>query len=377
MNYDFKTFYLKETKSTKSLPKGFTMDDVESLDDFLKTNKPLEEAEGDPEISDVDIDALKQQRLNPPKNIEIAAKPEKMIHKSNIVDENGNLIDNEELKKKIMVRPKELIGQNKKLSKSGSNQMFFDLTLPSYQGLWVDESTGDFKIVKTCPAAGECKKFCYAAKSGYIQFPRSSILTSRTVNYLMNDPEGFKAQLISELKRAEISQAKKGKKVVLRWHDSGDFLSEKYLLLAYDVAKETPDILHYAYTKQVPLVRKLAEHKPENFVFNFSLGGIHDELIDTTKEKHARVVPFSLFKDVPHTKGEDGYSVNFAPKEIKELKKRLADFYKIPEADIITYAEMIKLPESKSKKYYVMVWKGNGDDAATRRDVLGTLLFFH
>jgi len=210
-----------------------------------------------------------------------------------------------------------------------------------------------------------------------VQFPASSIGSSRIVNFLMNDPEGFKAQLIKELNSAMISNAKKGKKVILRWHDSGDFLSEKYLLMAYDVAKETPDILHYAYTKQVPMVRKLASNKPDNFIFNFSLGGLYDETIDITKEKHARVVPYELFKDIPYTKGEDGYSIKFAPKEINILKDRLADHYKIPRENIITYDELSEMPEGKEMKYHVIVHKGHGDLAATRRDVIGTLLFFH
>jgi hypothetical protein len=373
---DFKNFYLREAH----LPLGFSTDDIESIDDFLADNEVIDEDINDAETSGVDMAALKQRRMNPPKKDtehDISSRPEKLLHKSNIVDENGNVIDDDALRNKIIERPKTLIGQNSKLGKSGTNQMFYDLTLPSYQGLYVDEKTGEFKVVKTCPAAGECRKFCYAAKGGYIMFPASSLGASRTVNFLMNDEEGFKSQLLSELKAAIISNAKKGKKVVLRWHDSGDFLSEKYLLLAYSVAKATPEILHYAYTKQVPLVRKLEEHKPKNFIFNFSLGGLHDETIDKSKEKHAAVVPANLFKDLPHTKGEDGYAVIFAPKELAELKKRVADHFKIPLESIISYDEMIKTPPSEDKKWNVLVWKGHGDDAATREDVLGTYLLFH
>jgi len=96
-----------------------------------------------------------------------------------------------------------------------------------------------FKVVRTCPAAGECSKFCYAAKGGYVMFPPSSASAARAVNFLMNDPEGFKNQLINEIQTKEKTAARNNKTIVIRWHDSGDFISEKYLQLAFDVAKQT------------------------------------------------------------------------------------------------------------------------------------------
>lgn len=374
----FDEYYMIE----KKMAPGFSIGDTESIDQFLKDElgSNAEEEIGDADISNVDIDTLKASKLEDlPKKSEfgIADRPQKMLHKSNIVDENGELIDNDELRNKIKIRPIELISQNAKLAKSGVGQVFYDFTIPAYQGLYVDESTGEFKVVRTCPAAGECKKFCYASKGGYIQFPESSMAATRIINYIMNDYEGFKNQLISKLNSLVKYNSRKDLKVVLRWHDSGDFLSPKYLDLAFDIAKATPEVLHYAYTKQIPLIKSKQNEIPKNFKIVFSKGGIFDELIDIKKDTYADVVPLNLFKDLKYTRGEDGYSIRFAPQEIDELKKRVSKHFKINQKYIITYDEMKKIKDSGVKKYYVLVWKGHGDDAAARSDVKGVLLFFH
>lgn len=383
------------TESEMLLPEGFKAADVESLEDFYKeeeqdgdlidlkikddNKEEVEEDVDDAEISDVDIDAIKAQRMTGATKGDIAKRPEKMLHKSNIVDENGNLIDNEELMAKIMVRPTKLIDANSKLKSSGAktNQKFYDMTLPAYQGLYVDEKSKTFKVVKTCPFAGECSKFCYAAKGGYVMFPASSMGSSRVVNYLMNDDQGFKKQMVDELNKASAGQKKRGNQVVLRWHDSGDFLSEKYLMLAYDIAKQTPDVLHYAYTKNIPLVRKMQAVQPENFVFNFSFGGAEDETIDVRNDKHARVVPANLFADIK-VKGKTGADA-FAGEALDTLKDRVAKEYDISRDSLISYDELLdtEYDANDKNKYNVLVWKGHGDDAATRKDVLGTYLLIH
>lgn len=389
--------------SEMSLPEGFTYFDVMSLDQFIDEeekqgnlvdidineatetavemviNTYIEEEIDDAEIQDVDIKALMKQRMGEPsRDIDIAERPEKMLHRSNIVDENGNVININKLKKKIMTRPSSLITQNAKMKVSGnkSGQRFYDSSLPSYMGLFVDEDTGEFKVVKTCPSAGECTKFCYASKGNYVIHSPSSLKFARIVNFLMNDPEGFKEQMVAELEKAEKTAAKKNKTLVLRWHDSGDFISEKYLQLAFDVARRTPNVLHYAYTKQIPLIRKLESEKPDNFVFNFSFGGEHDEGIDPLVDKHAQVVPKDLFKDLPKNKREDG-SIEFPPLSLKTLKRKVAKAFKIRPTSILSYDELINTPLKKGKRWNVLVWKGHGDDSATRKDVLGTYLLFH
>jgi len=336
----------REEVEESALPPGFSKNDIQTTDEFIKSEKnvkdvkkdideskeekddnelekvdeekyvsytfeeSIDEAVDDAETSDIDIDKLKKTQLDkraggkdPEAGVEVAKKQAKMLHASNIIDADGNPIDNDVLMAKMTVRPKALIGQNSKLGKSGDKQTFYDLTLPAYQGLYVDEKTKTFKVIKTCPSAGECSKFCYASKGGYIMFAPSGLNASRVVTYMMNHYDEFKAQLESELKTAVSKEGKKGNKVVLRWHDSGDFISPSYLKMAFDIAKETPEVLHYAYTKQIPLVKSMEADKPDNFEFTYSFGGVHDEKIDTTKERHARVVPAAIFKDLPFKKG--------------------------------------------------------------------------
>jgi hypothetical protein len=307
-----------------------------------------------------------------------AERPQRMIHSSallKILTPDGTQIDPEKFKKLITVRPTKIIAQNSKLASSGSgaNEVFYDLTLPAYQGLFYNEQLGKFQVVKTCPSANACKAYCYATSGGYVQYEGPWLSATRTVNFLMNDYEGFKAQLLNEIKGAVAAAAKKGKKVVLRWHDAGDFFSQTYMLMAFDIAKATPEVRHYAYTKQVDMVNKLAGQKPENFIFNFSKGGTQDKDVDFNASKHSKVVPYVLFKDLKVEKG-----VPLTPEDTATIKQRISHHYSLDPASVITYDELIKMPVDAAKhKFNVIVRPGDGDDAAAREDVLGTYLLIH
>ena len=58
-------------------------------------------------------------------------------------------------------------------------------------------------------------------------------------------------QLSTEIDReSRKADAKQGKhKVTIRWHDAGDFFSDKYLEMAYKLAATHPTVDFYAYTK--------------------------------------------------------------------------------------------------------------------------------
>lgn len=369
-----------------------------SIEDFIENESPSvnEDRDDFKDIKDrpANYDQMSQNILDPKKraaqkNKPIAARDAGLIHASTIRDKDGNPVDEEVLKNIIKQRPTQILGANQKLQKSAKSAKqfaFYDTTLPAFQGLYVDESTDELRIIRTCPAAGECAKYCYAAKGGYIMFEPSMIASSRLVNFLINDTDGFENQLISEIKSAEARHKKKDVITVIRWHDSGDFFSKKYLDMAYDVARATPETIHYAYTKALKMVR--GSDKPKNFIFNFSVGGIHDKLIDRSSEKFAEVVPKELFSDLIYNKKkhtDDEYVEVGSKKLIKGwlevIKQRMADYYKIPLESIITYKEMINIPyDPKSDikpKYNVIVVPGEGDNSAMRKDVLGTYLLIH
>ena len=119
----------------------------------------------------------------------------KAITKSDAEDEEGNptdIWDLDDLANQIKTRPRAILGTNAKMSKSATEgEIVYDLTLPALKGIVVDEETGDFVQITTCPAAGECQIFCYARKGGYVMFPASSMSAAQAGNVLVNDPVGY------------------------------------------------------------------------------------------------------------------------------------------------------------------------------------------
>jgi len=301
------------------------------------------------------------------------------IHGSNIpiVDsDTGKKFDLEKLKSEVKKRPEKLLKQNEKMVHSdGSSSIFFNIGLPALKGLAVDEDTNDFVVVDTCPGAGACQIYCYAMKGGYVQWKATSMSQSRILNFLLNDPEGFKNKLNEEISKEEKKYAKKDTKVIVRWHDAGDFFSPEYLNLAYEVANQHPEVKFYAYTKIADVA---SGTKPKNFRINFSGGAQpkQEKRIDFQKVKHSRVVPKDMFSDILQ-KDESGKWQYTSQEDLNKLKMELGQKYNVNPKSIITYDEMMGIPEGDKAIYNVIVKPGDGDDSANRADVLGTYLLFH
>jgi len=369
---------------------------VIDIDDFVDDNdieENLDEADDYPHMlgaqtADFPEDEL-QDYLGRVKNKE-KEKRDKFnkpyVHGGNIeiVDAaSGKVFDTEALKKLVMERPKAILKQNQKMQHSdGTSSIFYNVGLPALKGLAVDENKDKFVIVNTCPGAGQCKTFCYAMKGGYVQWKAVSMGQSRMLNFLLNDPQGFADQMKAELKKAEKKAAKDGSKVVVRWHDAGDFFSPQYLALAYNVARAFPDVDFYAYTK---LANVAQGEKPDNFRQNFSGGAKRGEekQIDFKQVKHSKVVPKDMFYDLIAKDGnklvkDDKGRMQFANKQnLQTFKQKLAKTYDIDVRSILTYDEMMQTPMAGSAKYNVIIMPGDGDDSANRPDVLGSYLLFH
>lgn len=311
------------------------------------------------------------------------------VHKSNIkiIDEENNVYDTEALKVLIKQRPENLLKQNEKVSHSGGETVqYYNIGLPALTALAVDEKTNQFVIVNTCPGAGVCKIYCYARKGGYVQWKNSSLSQTKIVNYLLNDPDGFKNKLTAEISKEKTAKEKKGVKIAIRWHDAGDFFSEDYLKLAYDVARNFPDIQFYAYTKMASVA---ASEKPNNFIINFSSGAdpSQESQVDFSTIKHSKVVDESLFSDLIYR--DDENKIQYIPEKINELKKRIADHYQIPKRTILTYDEwknkkkptriaLSTIDEPiKPGPWNVIVKPGDGDESANSLSVIGTYLLMH
>ena len=97
----------------------------------------------------------------------------------------------------------------------------------------------------------------------------------------MNHPFDFADQLIEEI------QSKRNLRAI-RWHDSGDIMSEGYWGFMTMVMNALPHVQFYAYTKMVSFIKSRSDI-PANFTYIFSFGGQEDNLIDIDHDRHAKV----------------------------------------------------------------------------------------
>lgn len=316
-----------------------------------------------------------------------------IIHGSNIkaiVTDSGEEWDLDDLARQITTRPRAILGTNAKMEKSKTEgEIVYDLTLPALSGIVVDEETGEFVEITTCPGAGECQLFCYARKGGYVMFPASSMSAAQALNFLVNDPEGYTTRVNQEIKQVKGKTDKAGIQLVVRWHDAGDFFSKEYLDLAYGVANANPDVKFYAYTKMADVATGA---KPANFIINFSSGAKRgqDKKIEFHKAagntvKQGLTLPKDMFRGLfvtdakgKYVKDEKGRTQVKGDAEWNQFKQNLAGKYNIDPNTIITYDQMLTIPEGPQPKWNVVIFPaGHGDRAANRLDVENSFLMFH
>lgn len=195
-----------------------------------------------------------------------------------------------------------LLTQNSELRRDG----IWNWTLPA----WVTE-LDDGRRINVCPQAGACVKVCYARNGTYL-FPAVAEAHRRNLQLIVDQPTRWEALMSAELRhdrflpsmsqripglpREHLSGTVTGLldsgARAVRIHDSGDFFSDDYTLAWLRIAKLTPHVLFYAYTKEVTRFRRLvAGAAPRNFLWVYSMGGREDHLIDRETERHADVFP--------------------------------------------------------------------------------------
>ncbi len=186
-------------------------------------------------------------------------------------------------KSAITKRPVKLLASNEKLAKANIHQF----SIPAAQASIIKD--GEVSKMKTCPQAGACLNFCYAQVGSYA-FKASLVAHTRNLQFVLDLPFDFADQMIREIQ---------GKRKVhaIRIHDSGDFFSRAYFMVWKSIMEACPTTNFYAYTKMVPLFKKLESEGmlPKNFTVIYSQGGKFDHLIDKTKDRHSRV--FSTDED--------------------------------------------------------------------------------
>tara|TARA_R100000808_G_C2142767_1_gene150514 strand:- start:664 stop:1269 length:606 start_codon:yes stop_codon:yes gene_type:complete len=165
-----------------------------------------------------------------------------------------------------------LLTQNAKMKKTSleNKTKIFNFSIPAYK-------TKGGKI--TCPFAKDCIKYCYAQKGNYTRFPIIQELMEK--KYELTKQNNFVELMTNEIKK------KKAK--YIRIHDSGDFYSIKYLQKWVDIAIKNKDVIFYAYTKSIKFFTYNKINKPKNLKIIFSEGSKTDSLINTAKDRHARI----------------------------------------------------------------------------------------
>ena len=322
------------------------------------------------------VEYLNRVRANAGKKTDDREKFDKgqpYVHaKSTFYKKGEDKVDIDHFIKKMLEPPINVVNTNDKILKSGGHHEYVYKTgIPAFRGIAYDISKGKFYTINTCPGAGSCVNICYAMKGRYIQYPNAYDSMTRRLNYFLNYPDKYEAQMYNELKaKAEEHKAMQGykSKVILRWNDSGDFFTERYVKLAEQViAKLQADgynVDSYAYTK---LADVAADSDFGGATFSSGANKRQSGKVDKEKQKMSLVVPSELFKDLDLMRVDDE----------QELRNRVAKFFNFNLDDVITYDELLSKPKGGEAKWHVVVTPIDGDDAAFRPDVKSVLLTQH
>lgn len=147
----------------------------------------------------------------------------------------------------------------------------------------------------TCPySTNLCKKICYGRNSQELFKP---VYNSRNKNYKESFKSTFKNDMIDIIKENLKRKKYKDKKIIFRWHETGDFYSQEYFDTVISICnffKNNKNIIFQAYTKSLPFVVN-SKIKEKNIKFIFSV-------MEDTKQENidlAKTLGLNLFYAVP------------------------------------------------------------------------------
>lgn len=136
--------------------------------------------------------------------------------------------------------------------------------------------------ITTCPfAADHCKKACYAMK--YQRLYRN-VREGRENNYNDSLKDDFVARMIATIEYYLQSKAYKGKLILFRIHESGDFYSQEYALKWVEIINHFRDnnrIKFMCYTKSLPYFENVDIRSMKNFSF---IASVWNDTTDAMKE---------------------------------------------------------------------------------------------
>ena len=317
-------------------------------------------------------------------------------------DKSGN-INLDMFIKNLTAEPETIFDHNPKMEKSdeGRPQLTVNTGIPALTGIIYDIDNKKFMSINTCPSAGTCVKTCYARKGFYGMDDSKTMKLTRRLNLLLNNPEGYKAKILSELEpiAKQLKQTSVGRtekmRLLIRWNDAGDFFSDLYVKMAKDVTEELIskgyNVMSYAYTKRGKYVIELDNNK--NFIVNFSTNAKIADIntVDAydveTKIKRGHEVPkevfdgFFLKKASHYVKGVDGKPLFTDEESAEKLKDVIYNKYhwifKITRESLV-YTYELPRKEGEPNQYNVIVLPaGDSDIGAQRKDVKMSFLLHH
>jgi hypothetical protein len=201
----------------------------------------------------------------------------------------------------MITAPARLLTQNSELRRVG----VWNWTIPAHV---VTLTNGE--RFNCCPHAGSCGRVCYA-KFGTYTFSNVKARHVQNLEYVLYEGDAWQEQMISEVTHKRMKYTlkphdlpfdsediwlktwvKNGGKAV-RIHDAGDFFDEKYFHRWTSIARTAPQVLFYAYTKEISMMLDYVDRMPINLRIVMSYGGKEDHLIDREQHRHADVFPTS------------------------------------------------------------------------------------
>ena len=202
-----------------------------------------------------------------------------------------------------------------------------------------------------------------------------------------SNPERFEKLLLRELESFALKYPEK--QIQMRWNDAGDFFTTEYYEIATRITKSLKadgyNVKSYGYTKMGDIVN-LAD---PDVTINFSDDANKRQtgkVKDLEGAKKSVIVAKNVFDDllVKDAKNRN-YETNEKGKVmfkdgqngINELKNRLAKLYNVDASTIVTYDELMSIPEGNTIYNVIVMPKGDGDRGAQRNDVKTSFLLFH
>ena len=326
-----------------------------------------------------------------------ASKSMPRISKGNIKLKIGtNEIDIPAFIKLLTTPPKTIFDEGEKSKhSSGATLLTINTGIPALRGFVYDKDDSEkpFKVINTCPAAGQCAVDCYALQGFYIMNDGKNIKLAQRLQQIMENPSDYRTQAYAEAELFAFKAKRENMILEIRWNDAGDFFSQRYFDSAVAVTKKLLEngykVHSYFYTKMAGRV-EIGELL--GFTVTYSLGGTTDDTMVDAKKKSV-IVPASVFvgffkksKGRGYVKDPETGKTQFSDlvNGREQLKKKIYDTYhtdpnfKLLSLDTIKYTDELPPQEGEPGQFSIITLPGGDSDVpAQRSDVRYNFLLKH